>query len=186
MRLSRRTRRFLVLLHVLSAVSWIGVDLVIGALSFSGLTTDDPRRMAIAYTALGMFAVPLLLTLGLLTLTTGVILGLGTRYGLLRYWWVAVKLVLNLVLTGLVLVALRPALVEGAAESTLVDPTLPQRLAQVRFDMIFPPLVSTTTLLFAAWLGSYKPWGPTRRGKRALEAEREERARGRVRVPSPR
>ena len=127
MRLSRRARRFLVLLHVLSAVSWLGVDLVIGVLSFTGLTTDDPRRMAVAYTGLSMFAVPLLLTVGLLCLVTGLLLGLGTRFGLLRYWWVVVKLALNLVLTT---------------------------------------LVSGSALLFAAWLGVYKPWGPTRYGRR--------------------
>jgi uncharacterized membrane protein len=165
MRLSRSARRFTILLHILVSVSWIGADLVIGVLSFTGLTTDDPRTMATAYTAIGMFAVPLLMTLGLLTLATGLMLGLGTRFGLVRYWWVVVKLVISVVLTVLVVVALRPALDDAAAESAIVDPTLPERLDQVRFNMIFPPLVSTTALLLATWLGVYKPWGLTRYGR---------------------
>lgn len=132
MSLTRRARRFFVLLHVLASVSWIGVDLVIGVLSFTGLSTDDPRTMATAYTALSMFCVPLLLTLGLLALGTGVTLGLGTRYGLVRHWWVAVKLVVTLALSLLVVVALRPTLAQGAAESTLVDATLAERLDLVR------------------------------------------------------
>ncbi len=162
MRLPRRVRRATVFVHVLVAIAWVGVDLVVGALSLTGLRTEDPRTMATAYTAIGMFAVPLMLALGLLTLATGVTLSLGTRYGLLRHWWVVVKLVANLVLTVLVVVALRPVLAEATAQAATVDPSLPGRLARVRVDLVFPPLVSTTTLLAAAWLGWYKPWGTTR------------------------
>ncbi len=100
----------MLLIHVLSSVSWIGVDLVMAVLSFRGLMSEDPQTVATAYGALTMFCVPLLLTLGLLSLASGVTLGLGTRFGLVRYWWVATKLVISLVLTTLVLVALRPTL----------------------------------------------------------------------------
>ena len=72
--LSRSARKAVLLLHVLSSVSWIGVDLVMGALALRGLTTGDPRTMATVYAALEMFCIPLLLTLGLLALTTGLLL----------------------------------------------------------------------------------------------------------------
>lgn len=165
--MTRKMRKFVLLAHILSAVSWIGVDLVMGVLSFRGLATDDPQTLATAYGALAMFCVPLLLTLGLLTLTTGVVLGLGTRFGLLRYWWVVTKLVITLVLCVLVLVALQPTLADAATQTALVDGTLPDRLTDVRRNMIFPPLVSTTALLLASWLSVYKPWGVTPRGRRS-------------------
>jgi hypothetical protein len=166
--MSRETRKFVLLTHILGSISWIGVDLVMGVLSFVGLASDDPQTVATAYGALTMFCVPLLLTLGLLSLTTGVILGLGTRFGLVRYWWVVTKLVLNLVLTTLVLVALQPTLGDAATEVATVDASLPDRLADVSRNMIFPPIVSTSLLLFAAWLSVYKPWGPTPYGRRFL------------------
>lgn len=131
-----------------------------GALSYVGLTTDDPERMATAYTAIGLFAVPLLLVLGLLTLATGGVLAVGTRVGLVRYWVLA-KLVISLVLVILVVVALRPVLDDAASQSVLRDATLPDRLRAVRFDLVFNPVVSTLALVFAAWLGIYKPWGRT-------------------------
>jgi hypothetical protein len=84
-------------------------------------------------------AVGPLLATGLICLLTGVLLGLGSKYGLLRYWWVAVKLALNLVLTGLVLVSLAPV-----------------------GDLIFPPIVSPTALLVAMVLAVFKPWGRIR------------------------
>jgi len=173
--MTREMRRFVLLTHILSSVSWLGVDLVMGALSLRGLTTDDPQTLSTAYGALAVFCVPLLLTLGLISLTTGVVLGLGTRFGLLRYWWVVTKLVISLVLITLVLIALRPTLLDAATQTALVDGTLPERLTDVRRNMIFPPIVSTSALLFASWLSVYKPWGVTRRGRRFL----------RVRSPDP-
>ena len=41
--------------------------------------------------------------------------------------------------------------------------------------MIFPPIVSTSMLLFASWLSVYKPWGATRRGRRFLRVRGPER-----------
>ena len=173
--MSREMRKFVLLAHILSSVSWIGVDLVMGVLSFRGLTTDDPHTLATTYGALAMFCVPLLLTLGLLSLGTGVVLGLGTRFGLLRHWWVVTKLVIAIVLCTLVLVALRPALLDAATQTAVVDGTLADRLSVVRRDMIFPPLVSTTALLFASWLAVYKPWGLTPRGRRFRHVRSPER-----------
>jgi hypothetical protein len=167
-RLSRKGRKALLLFHVLTSVSWIGVDLVMGVLAFRGLTGDDPAEMAVIYRALEMFCFPLLLTLGLLSLGSGLWLGLGTRFGLVRYWWVVVKLAITLVLLTLVLVLLRPGLAEGAAQAAMVDASLPERLTDVRASMIFPPIVSTTTLAFVTWLAVYKPWGVTPRGRRFL------------------
>ena len=167
-RLSRKGRKALLLFHVLSSVSWIGVDPAMGVLAYRGLATDDPAELAVIYRALEMFCVPLLLTLGLLSLGSGIWLGLGTRFGLVRYWWVLVKLAISLVLLTLVLVALRPTLLEGAAQATVVDDSLPERLTDVRRNMLFPPVVSTTMLAFVTWLAVYKPWGVTPRGRRFL------------------
>jgi uncharacterized membrane protein len=161
MLLSRSNRKLVLVLHVLASVGWVGADLVIGVFSITGLLTDDPATMALCYRALHLFGVPLLLTLGLLSLGTGLLLGIGTRFGLVRHWWVAVKLVLTVVLTTLVVVALRPALDQGAAASAVVDASLADRLGQVRTDLLFPPLVSTSALVFATVLAVYKPWGRT-------------------------
>ena len=163
--MTRKMRKFVLLAHILSAVSWIGVDLVMGVLSFRGLSTDDPQTLATAYGGLAMFCVPLLLTLGLLTLTTGAVLGLGTRFGLVRYRWVVAKLVITLAFCVLILLALQPTLADAATQTALVDETLPTRLTDVRRNMIFPPVVSTAMLLFASWLSVYKPWGVTSRGR---------------------
>ena len=99
-RLGARTRKSILLVHIASAGTWLGIDLVMAILVVTALRTDDPRTKALAFQALELVAVWPLLVTGLVCLLSGVLLGFGSRYGLVRYWWVAVKLVLNLVLTG--------------------------------------------------------------------------------------
>lgn len=170
MMLSRRVRRATLLAHILVSLAWVGVDLVIGVFAITGITSDDPATIAMSYTALEAFALVLLVPLGLLSLGTGVLLGLGTRHGLVRYWWVLVKLVLTIVLVVLVLTALRSTLADAASASQVADASLTDRLGRDRVSMLFPPAVSTTVLVVVAVLGFYKPWGPTPRGRRFLRA----------------
>jgi hypothetical protein len=162
-RLSPRTRKSVLLVHIASAGAWLGVDVVMAVLVFTALGTDDDRTKALAFRALELVAVGPLLALGLLSLLTGVLLGLGSRYGLVRYWWVAIKLVLNLLLTGLVLVALAPEVADAADRARQFDAGVPAPLGVG--DLIFPPIVSPTALLVAMFLAVFKPWGRIRRSR---------------------
>jgi hypothetical protein len=76
----------------------------------------------------------------LVCLASGVVLGLGIKWGLIRYWWVAVKLALNVLLVALVPVALRPEVIEKAEQARRFVAGEPASLAVV--DLIFPPIVS--------------------------------------------
>ncbi len=172
-RLSRPARRLTLLVHIAASLSWIGVDLVMLVLALTGLTSNDPQLVSACYVALHRFALVLLLPIGLLALGTGLLLGWGTRFGVLRYWWVVVKLLLNIVLTVLVLVALRPSLDEAARQSARIDASLLDRLGPASSNLMFPPVVSTVALLFAAVLGVYKPWGRTARGRNAAARDKE-------------
>jgi hypothetical protein len=151
----------LLVVHIVSAGAWIGIDVVMGVFVFSALLADDDNTKALSYRALELFAVWPLLTAGLVCLASGVVLGLGTKYGLLRYWWAAIKLVLNIVLTALVLVALRPEVTKAAEQGWRFAAGEPASLAVG--NLIFPPIVSPTALLIAFVLAVFKPWGRIRK-----------------------
>jgi hypothetical protein len=162
-RLGNRTRKSILVLHIASAGAWLGVDVVMGVLIFTALASDDPATRALCYRALELVAVGPLLACGLLSLLTGVVLGLGSRYGLRRYWWVAGKLGLNLVLTALVLVALAPEVAAHADQARRFQAGLPVPLEVGQ--LIFPPIVSPAALLVAMVLAVFKPWGRIRQGR---------------------
>ena len=164
-RLGVNTRKGVLLVHIASAGAWIGIDVVMAVLVFTALLSDDDRTKALAFRALELVAVGPLLATGLVCLLTGILLGLSSRYGLVRYWWVAAKLVLNLLLTGLVLVALAPTVADAAERARQFDAGVPAPLGIG--DLIFPPIVSPTALLVAFVLAVFKPWGRIRRSGRA-------------------
>jgi len=90
-RLGTRTRRSVLVLHIASAGAWLGVDVAMAVLIVTALVADDPATKALSYRALELVAVVPLLACGLVCLLTGIVLGLGSRWGLVRYWWVAVS-----------------------------------------------------------------------------------------------
>ncbi len=81
-RLGARTRKGVLVVHIVSAGVWIGIDVVMGVVIFTALLADDGNTRALCYRALELFAVWPLLTTGLVCLASGIVLGLGTKYGL--------------------------------------------------------------------------------------------------------
>ncbi|MFG2248284.1 hypothetical protein [Spirillospora sp. NPDC048823] len=159
-RLGKKWRKATLIVHIVSAGAWIGIDVMVAVLVLTGRfgTTDAVRGLA--YEALATFVVWPMLTSGLVCLVTGIVLGLGTRWGLLRYWWVAVKLALNLTLCVLILVVLRPGMDEVGEYGRSLGTGVPEPLDVS--GLFFPPAVSLTTLTLATVLAVAKPWGRIR------------------------
>jgi hypothetical protein len=169
-RLGARMRKGVLVVHIVSGGAWIGIDVAMGVVIFTALLAEDGNTRALCYRALELFAVWPLLTTGLLSLASGVVLGLGTKWGLIRYWWVAIKLVLNVVLVALVPVLLRPQVIEMAEQGRRFMAGEAASLAVG--DLIFPPIVSPSALLVAFVLAVFKPWGRIRKRPAPREEER--------------
>jgi hypothetical protein len=155
--------------HIASAGSWIGIDVVMGVVIFTALLGDDATR-ALCYQALELFAGWPLVVVGLVCLASGVVLGLGTPYGLVRYWWVVIKLAITIAFVALVPVALRPEVLEMAEQGRRFAAGLPATLAVG--NLIYPPIVSPTGLLVATILAVFKPWGPIRKRSKSMSDAR--------------
>lgn len=159
--LGRRTRKTVLVLHIVSAGAWIGLDVVMAVAVFTAFTTGNRQTEAIAYQMLELFVLWPMFACGLVSLLTGLLLGMGTKYGLVRFWWVAVKLVINLLMCTLVLVALRPGVHSVADQGREIAAGSPVEVAVG--EMLYPPIVSPTLLLVATVLAVFKPWGRIRK-----------------------
>jgi uncharacterized membrane protein len=158
-RLGGSTRKTVLLVHIAAAGIWLGLDVAMAALVFTAMSTGDTATEAAAIRVLDLVTVWPMLTVGVLSLVTGVLLGLGSKYGLVRYWWVLVKLVLNVVLCLLILFALRGGVHDA------------QLAGRASSDLIFPPIVSPTALTVAFVLSVFKPWGRVRAGQRSTRPD---------------
>src|SRR5262245_32635329 len=90
-RLTPTARKTLLVLHAVTGIGWMGVDIALLVLLIAARTTNDPILVVSGFNAIRMIVPIAVPPLSLGILVTGLILGLGTRWGLVRYWWVLVK-----------------------------------------------------------------------------------------------
>ena len=89
-------RRALLTAHIIAGVGLLGDVGAVLAVNIRAATTADPHLAAASYELLTMFTVLFGIPLSLLALGSGVLLGLASKWGVLRYGWVIAKLVLLL------------------------------------------------------------------------------------------
>ncbi|MGW0246913.1 hypothetical protein ACWDYH_09770 [Nocardia goodfellowii] len=159
-KLNRRWRQATLIVHLVAAGAWIGIDVIVAVLVTVGRFGSGRETRSLAYQALSSFVVWPMLVSALVCLASGLLLGLGTKWGLVRYWWVLAKLVFNVALCALILVALRPGMAEVGSYGRELLTGAPDP-AQVS-ALFFPPAVSLTALTIATVLGVVKPWGRVR------------------------
>ncbi|WP_307538593.1 DUF2269 family protein [Streptomyces sp. V3I8] len=160
MKLSRPARRANLVVHVAASACWLGLTLGLLALGVAATTTGSAATVEASVRAMKMFTDWLLLPLAFLTLLSGLVLSLGTHWGLARHRWVHTKFWLTLVTVTATVLALRPG-VGSAVAAVSADGVLPDS-----GDVLFGPIVSLTAYLFMTVISILKPWGLTRRGQR--------------------
>ena len=155
-RLSPSLRRAVLTVHIVASVGLLGNVAVIVAINVRAATTADPALAASAYELLTMFPVLFGIPLSLASLASGLTLGLGSKWGVLRYRWVTAKLLLNL---SVIVVG---ALVIGPQTSTMSDGgggSEEVLIAACGYDVV--------ALCLATWLSVFKP-GRARDRRRPL------------------
>ncbi|MEU9736688.1 DUF2269 domain-containing protein [Streptomyces sp. NPDC048002] len=166
MRLSRPARRATLVVHVVASAAWLGLSLGLLALGATAANTASAATVEASVRAMKLLADWLLLPAALLTLLSGLLLSLGTVWGLARHKWVYTKFWLTLATTTATVFALRPG-VDSAVTAVSAGGSLPDP-----GDVLFGPAVSLTAYVFMTAVSVLKPWGPTRRGRRAREESR--------------
>lgn len=161
-------RRFTLTTHVTSSVGWVGAALVFLALALIGFTSDDPVKVRGAYLLMAPAAWFVLVPLAHASLLSGIVLSLGTTWGLFRHYWVVVKLGITVFATVILLIYMGTfRQMAGVAADPVVD------LAAVRnASPIVHAILALILLVAATVLGVYKPFGMTAYGERRSEEQR--------------
>jgi hypothetical protein len=162
-RLSPTAYKLLLLLHIVVSVGWLGANVGNLTLAITGVTTDDPGTQHATFSAMYVIGGTLLMPVSLLALVSGVLLGLYTKWGLVRYRWVLVKLTLTVIAVVLIPLSLLPGLRDLAA---LVADTPADRMAdlgRLAPSVLVAGCVSTTMYVTNVVLSVLKPWGRTRK-----------------------
>ena len=158
-------RRLALTTHVTSSVGWVGAVVVFLALAGLGLSSEDAQTVRGVYLAMEHAAWLTLVPFAFASLATGIVMSLGTTWGLFRHYWVVVKLLITAFATVILLIYMQTFRQMAAVAA---DP-----LAAIDVVRNPSPLVhavlALVILLVATVLAIYKPQALTPYGRRKLE-----------------
>jgi hypothetical protein len=165
-----RTRKLALTAHVAASVGWLGAVAGFLVLAVAGLRSADAGKVRAAYVAMELLGWDVIVPLSFASLLTGLIQALGTEWGLLRHWWVLIKLLINVASSALLLVHMRPI---NAAAAAAAAGALGGELAGVRIQLAADAGLALVALLAATALSVYKPRGLTKYGWRKARGRAE-------------
>ncbi len=165
-------RKFALTAHVTSSVGWLGAVAAFLVLAVSGLTSQDAQMVRAAYLAMELIAWFVIVPLALASLLTGLVMSLGTPWGLFQNYWVLFKLLITVVATIVLLLQMESiSYIAGvAAETTLSSADL----REARISLVVHAGGGLLVLLVPMILSVYKPRGMTRYGRRKQHERRTE------------
>lgn len=153
LRLGKRPRRALLVLHVLSSVAWFGIAVFVLFLVLLARSTGDAGYARALYRAVETsiwLSVPVAAAAGL----TGLVLGLGTPWGVATHWWVVLK---ELAFVPLVV-----------TDFLVIAPSAHDLARGGSGGFLGPTIAHCVVLALATVLSIVKPFGTTPRGRRRL------------------
>ena len=170
-----RLRKFALATHITLAVGWIGAVAGYIALDVAAATSEDTQTLRAAYLAMELIAWYIIVPLALASLLTGLVMSLGTKWGLLRHYWVLISLMLTLIATVVLLVETQTISYFAVIAA---DPTTSGDDLRALGSTLVHSVGGTVVLLVILMLNVYKPRGMTRYGWRKQQEERRNKESG--------
>jgi DMSO/TMAO reductase YedYZ heme-binding membrane subunit len=164
-----RLRKFALAAHFTRAVGWIGAVAGYIALDVAAATSQDPNTLRAAYLAMELIAWYVIVPLAFASLLSGLIMSLGTRWGLLRYYWVLISLLLTIIATIVLLVETHTI---SYFADRAADPTTSSDDLRALGNTLVHSVGGTVVLLVILVLNVYKPRGMTPYGWRKEQEQR--------------
>lgn len=95
--MTSRIRKVALTAHITSTLSWLGAIAGFLALAIAALRSNDTELVRSSYLAMELIGWYVLVPLCVASLATGLVMSLGTTWGLFRHYWVLIKFVITVV-----------------------------------------------------------------------------------------
>jgi uncharacterized membrane protein len=163
-----RIRKVALTVHITSTLSWLGAIAGFLALAIAGLRSNDVQLVRSTYLAMELTGWYVLVPLCVASLLTGLIMSLGTTWGLFRHYWVVIKFVITVVSSVILFMYTQTLeqLGDLARNSTLSIEALRNG------SPVLHASAAILALLVNTVLSVYKPRGMTAYGRNKVERRR--------------
>lgn len=159
-------RKFALSVHLTFSIGWIGAVLMYLALGVAAVTTENVQTIRAAWTAMELTGWYVIVPLAIASLLTGLVMALGTKWGLFRHYWVVISFALTTFATVILLLHMPTV----SAMADLAQEAEGAELAALGGDLGHPG-IGLVVLLVVQVLNLYKPPGLTRYGWRKQQEQ---------------
>ncbi len=155
--------------HVTSSIGWFGAVAAFLALAITSMISQDSLLVRAVYLVMELTTWLVIVPLAFVSGLTGVVSSLFTRWGLFRYYWVLMKLLITILATIVLLIHTQPIdlLASVAAKTAVVGANLHSE----QILMVVASSVALAVLLILTVLSVYKPRGMTPYGQRKQDEQ---------------
>jgi len=152
--------------HLTFSVGWIGAVITYLTLGVAAVSSGDVDTVRAAWTGMDLVGWYAIVPLAIMSSLTGLVMALGTKWGLFRHYWVAISFILTILAT--VVLLLHMPTVSSTAE--LAQEAQGTELEALGGDLGHPGIGLVVLLVIQA-LNIYKPPGLTRYGWRKQQQQ---------------
>ena len=166
-----RPRTFALMVHVTASVCWIGAVVAYLALVIAAMTSQDVQLLRAAWIAMELMGWFVIIPLALMSLLTGLVMAVGTKWGLFRHYWVLLSLLLTIFATVVLLLHMQTVSVFARVAIETGTAHADELRGGLRGELLHAG-VGLLVLLVIQVLNVYKPRGLTPYGRRKLRHQR--------------
>jgi hypothetical protein len=169
--LSLSVRKFVLVVHLSASVGWIGAIMAYLVLVVTAMNTQDAQTLRAAWLAMGWIGQFAIVPLALTSLLTGIVISLGTKWGLFQHYWVLISLALTILAAGVLLQHMQTVTFFANLAATVSSADVNTLRAGLPGEL-FHAAVGLLVLLTVQVLNVCKPRGLTPYGWRKRQVER--------------
>lgn len=170
MTMSPTLRKFVLAAHLTLSVGWIGAVAAYIPLDVATATSEDAQTLRAAYLGMELIARYVIVPFALASLLTGLVMSVGTKWGVFRHYWVLISLLLTIIATAVLLVETQTI---SSLATMAADSTTPSDDLRAMGSTLAHSVGGAVVLLVILVLNVYKPRGLTPYGWRKHREERD-------------
>lgn len=160
-------RKLVLSVHLTCSIGWIGTVVAYLALGITAANDSEEATIRGAWMAMELIGWYVIVPLAVASFLTGLVMALGTKWGLFRHYWVSISFFLTLFAT-VVLILHMPTVSSTADVARTADVKVLESLG----GDLHHPAIGLVILLVVQVLNLYKPQGLTRYGLRKQQEQR--------------
>jgi hypothetical protein len=154
-----RLRKLALLAHIIFSVGWLGSVAGFLSLAVAGLTSTNTQIVRAAYLAMEPITWFVIVPLAFASFLTGLLLSLGTQWGLFRHYWILGKLLINFLSIPILLLHTR--VIDYMANAAARADISKADIKGPGSHLVTAAIAALVALLVATILSVYKPRGMT-------------------------